>query len=327
VVSWLGDWPPAFEAPIELAPDRGWSYAVDRGPAPHYAILAGTSAMPPGLSHGFVNPDEAPLSPSVETSASATGALLVRGGKDRYLVGMEEPGAFLWGDSYHLLAGWVHRPPNDIPYEGPYIVGCSAWPGRIDGIETDMGWLVAAPVPYGGPCSEDEVPPDPSVLTVTRFADDGMAYPGLSLPVAQYITDLRVVPRPAGGWIAYGVWPGDMGPPRIEAVQMNALGLLSKDPVSLTPPGSAAFGFDAAELGGSGIVAAFIDDPANNPPDLTVVVAGDEGVVASARLEDVMAHDPQVLGHSPDGAILVAFAESVGPEGSRIRLARFTCQP
>jgi hypothetical protein len=326
VVSWLEQWPPTFNFLSEMDPARGWSFAVDRGSAPYFALLAGTSAAPPGISYAFADATSAYF-PSLETSAAASRALSVRAGSYRYLVGMEEPGPFLGGASYHLLAGWVHQPPNGIQYEGPFVFGCSDRPAKLDGIETGEGWLVAQPVPPGG-CLDDVGPAAPTALTVIRVANDGMWYFGLSVPVSSPITDLFVAPRSSGGWIAYGLEQSASEPPRIEAVRMDDLGLLSYGPVSITPPGSVPFEFDAAAFGESGLVAAFVDDPANNPPDLTVEIVGDDGSLTTAHLEDAgFLGELHVLGNAGEGSILVAFGRPTPDGGSAVHLARFDCQP
>src|SRR4029079_11867053 len=77
VTSWLDHWPPTFEAPFELDSGAGWSFAVDRGGASFFGMLAGTSPQPPGVSYAFVDGIQGTFSPSVETSATATRALSV----------------------------------------------------------------------------------------------------------------------------------------------------------------------------------------------------------------------------------------------------------
>jgi hypothetical protein len=327
-VDWLGEWPPAFGAPTKVSTTAGWTFALDREPAPFAGVIAGSSSTPPGIAYGLVDAGAGGVfSPSVETAASGTEALSVRFGTYRYFVAMQAPGPFVGGPSFHLLGGWVHQPPNGIQYEGPYVLGCVDRPSALQGVETADGWVVAQAVPYGGACADDVGPSPPVGVTTYRFAEDGTAYFGLTQPVSTTVADLVLSPREGGAWLTWGVDGAPGEPPRLEAMALDSLGLAATAPVVISPEGSAPYSFDAAGFAGA-LVAAFEDDPANNPPDLRVVLADGSGVLSTEVIEN-----PPFIGEvrlhadSANGSILVAFSGPAMETGTAIYLARFGCLP
>jgi hypothetical protein len=330
VVDWTDTWPPAMATPVEVDPTRGWTFTLDREPSPYAGVVAGTGAAPPGTSYGLVEAQVGTFGPIVVTSAGAARALTARYGAYRYFVAMEEPGPFVGGPSYHLVGGWVHQPPNGIQYEGPFVFGCVDRPATLEGLETEDGWLLAQPGPGLGGCADDVGPSPPVAVTIVRAGADGSQYFGLSQPVASAITHLVLSPRGGGAWITYGLEPPpEGGPPRLEAIAADSLGLAASAPIPITPPGSAPYAFDAVSFGEAALVAAFIDDPANNPPDLTVVLADTSGRVSAASIEDppILGGPREVRAHAnaARGAILVAFSGPAVETGTAVYLARFGC--
>ncbi len=150
--------------------------------------------------------------------------------------------------------------------------------------------------------------------------------PLASVDAGAPIVEIAAAPHPQGAWVTWRVASGGIVAPihwlRVDATNFSFIG-----PGDVSDPGDFPLdGFDATALGNR-LAVVWGNDPANNPPDLTVSLIEESGGKSSQAVIEPGFFGPLSIAASPTGSSAVVGWHQAAPQGSgnRVRLARFDC--
>jgi len=316
-------WPPPEPFPDTVLSVGSYSFAVETLSTNFYGILHGDSPTPPGMAFSIATPGLPGAGLLTPTSQLAERALFaVDSHLGQHLVGMQRPGDYLASPSFQLEIGFVHQPPNGLTYVGPIDYACGDSPIAADAVAVSDGWLLARNATASS-CADD-VPPAPSTdVVVRRLGIGGMQFFAAELPGNSVVEVVDLEPRPAGAWLTYK----RAATSAVEVALLDELGLLVDGPQTVSSASSFPLGAATTTLG-EHLVIAFVDDPAGNPPDITLIVVNDAlSAIASTSFEPAALASPSrvsVLGSEDADSVLVTWI-AVQDGGTRVRMQRFDC--
>lgn len=325
---WLG-WPP----PLPIAPvhstfastELSEAFALGASSDGQIALLVAHSAGPGSF---------ASFAPSVSANASAVGpnvtlqateadlpVFVARGPEGHHLVATSD-GKMLTGHVVQFAASGFAV--NSSP------LACGANAAIADAVPWEGGWLVAL-------ANEKTAPPPPSCsaaangptrLDVAFVGADGSVSHVLGIEEQTPIVRIAAAPHPAGAHLVWRVASGGVvAPIRWARVDVPAAAVIGPADVS----GSLDLPLDdfAATSLGSGVAVVWGNDPAGNPPDLTVSVLDELGGVTAIHAMEPPFFGPLAIASAPGGQSLVVGWHEQGPAPNEatVEVARLDCVP
>lgn len=317
-------WPPPPPSSDTVMSVGAYSFAADPLSVNAYGILHGENPWPPGMDFSIATPGQPGSGVLTSASALAERALFaVASPIGQHLVGMQRPGDFVLFPSFQLEIGFVHVPPNGVTYVGPVDAGCGDAPIAADAVAVTDGWLLAKNA-FTSSCADDVGPSPSTDVVVRRFTGAGMQFFAAELLGAEVVETIDLEPRGDGAWLTYR----RAFPSPVEVAKLDELGLLLDGPAAVSSPASLPLGNVAATALGDRLVAAFVDDPAGNPPDVTLLLVDDSlSTIASTSFEPSSLVWPSrlsVLASPAESSVLVAWVAGLDG-GTRLRMQRFDC--
>jgi hypothetical protein len=310
-------WPAATLGPTfetYVSPQLSTTFALGSGHADHASLLV-SHLYSGGELLSFspvVEPNAASAGPNVTLSSSGTPLFVVKGPAAHHLVA-DSNGKVLTG--HVVVSGAGSFGVTDV------ILACGLGVSVADAVPYEGGWLVAL-------ANEKTAPPvgcsaaanGATRLDVLRVGADGSLDYVTGIEEATPIVRIAMAPHPQGTWIVWRVASGGIVAP-IRWARVNVPAASIVGPGDLSNAGDFPLDdFDATALG-SRLLVAWGNDPANNPPDLTLSLLGEDGSFAASTFIEPGFFGPLAVQSSPNGLSLV-----VGwTAGGAAKLARFDC--
>jgi len=206
------------------------------------------------------------------------------------------------------------------------VLSCGLDASVADAVAYPGGWLVAlANEPTAPPTGCSAAANGATRLDVVRVGFDGAVSYVTSIANDTPILRLAMAPHPSGAYVTWRVASGGIVAPlrwaRIEAETGSVIG-----PGEISQPFDYPLEwFDAALLGDQ-LAVVWGNDPANNPPDLTVTVVNAAGGLVTQTVIEPGFFGRLAIAASPFGDSVVVAWHQAAPTGSAgVKLARFDC--
>jgi hypothetical protein len=157
-----------------------------------------------------------------------------------------------------------------------------------------------------------------------RVGPDGSVTPVEDLVVGAPLMHIAMAPHPEGAYVVYRVASGG------EVAPIRWLRLIASTgdfvgPQDVSGPGDFPLEFDATALGDR-LLVAWGNDPAGNPPDLTLSLFHPFGATLGTLAFEPGFFGPlSVIGAPSGGSAVVAWQANSGSGTSSVTLARFDC--
>jgi hypothetical protein len=208
-----------------------------------------------------------------------------------------------------------------------FVLACGLGATVADAVPVEGGWIVAlANEPTAPPVGCSAAANGASRLDVLRVDVGGAVSPISSLDAGAPIVQIAAASHSQGAWITLRVASGGIVAPirwlRVDAKNFSVVG--SGD---VSDPGDFPLdGFDATAIG-KRLAVVWGNDPANNPPDLTVSVIEESGQKVIQTAIEPGFFGPLSVAASPSGNSVVVGWHQTAAQGSgaNVRLARFDC--
>ena len=278
----------------------------------------GRFAMAPRLGGGLVL-----FAPEVDPNADGLGEVLPLGNDGVPLFAAESPPGFhLVGVSSGMMLS-AHI-VNGMS-ASQQVLACGLGVNVADAAPYQGGWLVAfANEPTAPPVGCSAAANGATRLDVVRVGADGAITPLTSVEGDTPIAEVSVAPHPKGAWVTWRTASGGVVEP-IRYLRADLQAGKIEGPWSLSAPTDVPMdGLDTAALGDR-LVVAWGNDPANNPPDLTVSVIENDALKTQAVIEPGFFGHLSVIGSPDERSVLVAWRDGEPVSQSHIGLARFDC--
>ncbi|MFO0571099.1 MAG: hypothetical protein U0263_36030 [Polyangiaceae bacterium] len=205
-----------------------------------------------------------------------------------------------------------------------FTLACGLGVNVADATPFENGWIVAlANEPTAPTTGCSAAANGTSRLDLLRVGLDATPTLLTNLELGVPISSIRVAPYSKGAWVVWRVASGGVVAP-IQALRLDASSGELLGPFDVSQPGDLPLdGFDASSIGDD-LVVAWGNDPANNPPDLTLSVFGSFGLVTQTSFEPGFFGPLAVEGTQSGVVVAWQNNSAVGPF-SQIELTRFDC--
>lgn len=290
------------------------TFAVGHGFSDRFSMLVSHSSLVDSFAPR-VNPNASSAGPNLTLSTKGAPVFVARGSAGWHLVADSDG---------HVLMGHVIRLLDSNIEVTDVLLACGGDAGVADAVAHGEGWLLALG-------NEKTAPPTgcsaaangPTRLDILFVDQAGGITPLHSLDAGAPITDISVAPHPEGAHVTWRVMSGGLIAP-IRWLRIDAAANAIVGPGDVSGPGDAPLGgFDAAAMG-EHLAVVWRNDPADNPPDLTLTLLDPQGtLVAQTALEPPFTGRPSIAGAPAGDSVVVAHQES----GTTVKLLRFDCLP
>lgn len=267
------------------------------------------------------------FAPSVDPTSASTGPTVTLAGDDPVFVSRGQKGMHLVGirQASSLLVHRVLYDPNGFGVDTTTL-GCASFSGPAAAVPFADGWLIAhanaanAP-PFG--CSGVD-PGPPTRIDIVALGLSGAPDYWLGVDAGAPVTELSMARHPSGAHVVFRTMSGGIIPP-IRWMRVAQGGSLV-GPGDVSGPNDLPLSGFATVSGGTNVFVAWGNDPAGNPPDLTLSVVSEAGAeLARTAIEPPFFGALSVIA-SPVGSSAVVGWREAGPAGTAgVRLGRFDC--
>lgn len=318
-----GVWPPAVNAPHQVAEAGGEAFVVAPGPEATYALFA---AAPGGGSQFAASVDPAGTAALAPVYEKGAPRFLARSGNA--LLRSYETGD---GDDPAAALRWLIADvqQNEQPELGTFNCGLDSLVGDAIPFFT-LGFLAAATnqainplctAPNGtfaqGPATE---------LLIRGYPLDGTAImTPQAIQLGDAIERVRLVPRSAGAWVLAQTrgTDGSRGP--VEARRIDGAGMIEAAFTAVSAAPAGTFGFAAAPLG-DGFAIAWVEAAGAIGVAAFDAAGVQRGATSIPIASPATVADPvAVLAAKDASAIVVAWSEEAPGAAARVRVTRLGC--
>ncbi|MCK6535454.1 MAG: hypothetical protein L6Q84_20975 [Polyangiaceae bacterium] len=264
------------------------------------------------------------FAPQVAAGASSGGPTATPAGSTPELVARGEGGLHLVGTRDDTqLYGQIFQATQLVATS---TLGCAGFAPIGDAVVFAGGWLVAVAVGSNAPplgCGDSD-PGPPIRIDFLQVGPDGSVKPVEDLVVGAPVMHIAMAPHPEGAYVVYRVASGG------EVAPIRWLRLIASTgdfvgPQDVSGPGDFPLEFDATALGDR-LLVAWGNDPAGNPPDLTLSLFHPFGAsLGTLAFEPGFFGPLSVIGAPSGNSAVVAWQANSGSGTSSVTLARFDC--
>lgn len=264
------------------------------------------------------------FAPQVAANASSGGPTTTPAGSTPELVARGEGGLHLVGTRDDTqLYGQIFQATTLVATS---TLGCAGFAPIGDAVPFAGGWLVAVAVGMKAPplgCGDSD-PGPPLRIDFLRVWPDGSVKPVEHLVVGAPLMHISMAPHPDGAYVVYRAASGG------EVAPIRWLRLIASTgdfvgPQDVSGPSDFPLEFDATALGDR-LLVAWGNDPADNPPDLTLSVFHPFGATLGTLAFEPGFFGPlSVIGAPSGNSGVVAWQANSGAGTSAVHLARFDC--
>ncbi|MCC6898317.1 MAG: hypothetical protein IT377_05045 [Polyangiaceae bacterium] len=248
------------------------------------------------------------------TPVGSTPELVARGANGLHLVGTRDD---------TTLYGQIFKGTTLLATS---TLGCAGFAPIGDAVPFAGGWLVAVAVGQSVPplgCGDAD-PGPPTRIDLVLVLPDGSAKALGDIIAGAPLMQISMAPHPDGAYVVYRVASGGQVAPirwlRFIASTGDFVG-----PADVSGPGDFPLEFGATALGDR-LLVAWGNDPAGNPPDLTLTLIDPLGGVVTTHAWEPGFFGPiSVVGAPAGNSLVVAWQANSGSGTSAVQLARFDC--